>query len=312
MFDFLRVRQHDLGSSYDFLRFTWLSILFSVVIFTAFIGTYLYRYFKTGQAFNYSVEFTGGIQALLKFNKPVKGDKLVHILSNKGWPGIVTREFSDVEHLVRVKKEAKDVRAEAESMRLAIKEGLPEGYTVELKETNSIGGATGAALWSKSFYAIMISLIAMLIYIGVRFFSFAYAMGAIVSLFHDAIVILAVFLILDKEISINVIGAILAVLGYSINDTIVVFARVRENMQRLPSVPLKDVINLSITETLSRTLLTTFATLLVVVALFIFGGETLRDLSFALLIGIIFGIYSTIFIANPVLFMLHKRKEIIK
>ena len=107
----------------------------------------------------------------------------------------------------------------------------------------------------------------------------------------------------------NVIGAILAVLGYSINDTIVIFARIRENVKRLPGESMYNVINISITETLSRTILTTFATTLVVIAFFIFGGETLRDLSLALLIGIVFGIYSTIFIATPVLYMLYKEHK---
>ena len=107
----------------------------------------------------------------------------------------------------------------------------------------------------------------------------------------------------------NVIGAILAVLGYSVNDTIVIFARIRDNVAKMPDRSFYDIINISITETLSRTILTTFATLLVVASLLIFGGETLRDLSLALFIGMIFGIYSTIFIATPVLYMLYTRKS---
>ena len=162
---------------------------------------------------------------------------------------------------------------------------------------------------TRSLWAIIVALVLMLLYIAVRFWSFAYAMGAIVSLFHDAIVILLLFLITDKEISMNVIGAILAVLGYSINDTIVIFSRIRENVKRLPGESMYNIINISITETLSRTILTTFATTLVVIALFIFGGETLRDLSLALLVGIVFGIYSTIFIATPVLYMLYKEHK---
>ena len=134
-------------------------------------------------------------------------------------------------------------------------------------------------------------------------------MGAIVSLFHDALAILVLFLLFDKEISMNVIGAILAVLGYSINDTIVIFARIRENVKKMAHASMYEIINTSITETLSRTLLTTFATTLVVISLFLFGGETLRDLSLALLVGIVFGIYSTIFIATPVLYMLYRGKK---
>lgn len=311
MFNYLRYRYHGasgLEHSIDFMSYRWYSAALSALILLVFIGGYIYKYQKNnGQPFNYSVDFTGGIQVLANFSKPVTGENIVKILDGKGWPGSVTREFSKTEHLIRVKKEAKDVVQETENMRATLEQGFSsEGVSVKILQTDSVGGAVGSSLWSKSFWAIVISLILMLVYIAIRFLSFAYAMGAIVSLAHDAIVILAVFMLMDKEISINVIGAILAVLGYSINDTIVIFARIRENVARFPKTPIAKIINLSITETLSRTILTTFATLLVVVALFIFGGETLRDLSFALLIGIVFGIYSTIFIATPVLMMLYK------
>lgn len=312
MANFLRFRSPDgTVKPIDFLKYRYVSAALSVLILGSFIGAYFYKKYTTsdGHTFNYSVDFTGGIQLLLSFNKPVQGEKLVHILDEKGWPGSVTREFSSTEHLVRVKKEAKDVSQEAENIRQALLKGLGDGYEIKVEQTDSVGVATGSALRSKSFWAVLLSLLLMLLYIAVRFWSFAYASGAIVSLFHDAIVILAFFLLFDKEISMNVIGAILAVLGYSINDTIVIFARIRENVKRYPQKTMYDIINLSITETLSRTILTTFATTLVVIALFLFGGETLRDLSLALLIGIVFGIYSTIFIATPVLYMLYKEKK---
>ncbi len=314
MFDFLRVdqRSNKAESAIDFMKFNKLTALLSVFIFVTFLGTYFYKYHSQGQTFNYSVDFTGGIQAYLKFNKAVKGERLVEILEKKGWPGAITREFSENEHLVRVKKDSNDVQAEAENMSSTLQSGLGDGYIVTVEQIDSVGSAAGSELWTKSFYAIIFSLIGMLLYIGLRFLSFSYAMGAIVSLFHDVTVILAIFLILDKEISMNVIGAILAVLGYSINDTIVIFSRVRDNAKKLSGLSMSEVINVSITETLSRTVLTTISTLLVVVSLFLFGGETLRDMSFALLIGMIFGIYSTIFIANPVLLMLYKDRAAVK
>lgn len=312
MLDFLRYHGSHVSAekAIDFMKYKWISLAVSVLMIATFFGFYFYRYNATGQAFNYGVDFTGGIEILLKFSKPVHGETLVKVLDQKGWSGAITRDFSETEHVIRVKKEATDLAKEAESLRQALEQGLADGTVVEIKRTDSVGSATGSSLWTKSFWAIVISLAAMLLYIAFRFLSFAYAMGAIVSLFHDALAILTVFLILDKEISINVIGAILAVLGYSINDTIVIFARVRENVKMLPHMPMKDIINLSITETLSRTILTTFATLLVVVALFVFGGDTLRDLSLALIIGIVFGIYSTIFIATPVLLFFSKKKTV--
>lgn len=290
----------------NFLKYRWAATAFSVLIFATFIGTYIYKYVThNGVTFNYNVEFTGGIQVWLGFSKPVASDKLLHILETKGWVGAVTREFSPTEHLVRVKKETADVKNESERIRAALQEGLTDTQ-VTIKQTDSLSGGMGQKLRTNSIYAVLLSLLLMLFYIAFRFWSFAYAMGAVVSLFHDAIVILAVFLLFDKEISINVIGAILAVLGYSINDTIVIFARIRENVVKLAHVPMEEVINISINETLRRTLLTTFATTLVVVALLLFGGEILRDLSLALLIGIVFGIYSTIFIATPVVLWLYK------
>lgn len=289
-----------------FLKYRWLATAFSVVIFSTFIGTYVYKYYtRDGVTFNYNVDFTGGIQVLLGFSKPVTGNTLITILDKKGWSGAVTREFSPTEHVVRVKKETADVSGEAESMRNALQSEL-EDTQITIKSTDSLSGSMGKKLRNNSLYAVIISLLLMLLYIALRFRSFSYAMGAVVSLFHDAVVILAIFLLFDKEISINVIGAILAVLGYSINDTIVIFARIRDNAKRLPTMPMEEVIDISINETLSRTMLTTFATTLVVAALFLFGGETLRDLSLALLIGIVFGIYSTIYIATPVVLWLYK------
>ena len=312
MANFLRFRSQDgTVKPIDFLKYRYVSAALSVLILATFVGAYFYKKHTTADhhTFNYSVDFTGGIQLLMTFNKPVEGQKIVHILDEKGWPGSVTREFGPAEHLVRVKKETKDVGQEAEKIREAILQGLGSDYTATIGQTDSVGVATGSTLRTKSLWAVCLALLLMLLYIALRFWSFAYASGAIVSLFHDAIVVLALFLIFDKEISMNVIGAILAVLGYSINDTIVIFARIRENVKRMPNTSMYDVINISITETLSRTLLTTFATTLVVIALFLFGGETLRDLSLALLIGIVFGIYSTIFIATPVLYMLYKDKR---
>ncbi len=309
MVNFLRLSPHSASfKAIDFLKYRYISAILSLIIVGSFFGGYFYktRTRPDHQAFNYSVDFTGGIQVLFSFNRPVHGEKLVQILDAKGWPGTVTREFTPTEHLVRIKKETKDVAGEAEKIQKALQEGLGADYVLTREETDSVGAATGATLRTKSIYAVVIALLLMLLYIAVRFWSFAYAMGAIVSLFHDAIVILAFFMFTDKEISMNVIGAILAVLGYSINDTIVIFARIRENVKRMPTSSMYDIINTSITETLSRTILTTFATTLVVIALFFFGGETLRDLSLALLIGIVFGIYSTIFIATPVLYMLYK------
>ncbi len=149
--------------------------------------------------FNYSVDFTGGIQLLLSFNKPVQGEKLVHILDEKGWPGSVTREFSPTEHLVRVKKEAKDV---AKKLKVFVKhysKGLGDDYAITIEQTDSVGIATGSSLRTKSFWAVILSLILMLLYIALRFWSFAYAWGLLFHYFMMLLLYWPSFLLLTKK-----------------------------------------------------------------------------------------------------------------
>src|SRR5437868_7273637 len=142
MISLLRFRQHAYAKSHaiDFLKYRYVSAVLSVLLLGTFVGAYVYKRSTTvdRHTFNYSVDFTGGIQTLVGFNKSVSGEKLVHILDAAGWPGTVTREFSPTEHLIRVKKETKDVSAEAENIRTALEKGLGEGYTVLLKQTDSV------------------------------------------------------------------------------------------------------------------------------------------------------------------------------
>ncbi len=289
----------------DFLKYRWISALFSVLIIGSFVGVFLYKRYTRGHAFIYSVEFTGGTQVLLKFAQPISGERVVNLLEQQGWQGAIARDFSPNEVLVRVKEFSDDPAGLAEKMKQDLIKALPDN-PVTIQGNDSIGPGVGAEYRSRSLIGIIVGLIAMMIYIALRFRSLAFATGAFVSLFHDAIVILSMYLFFDKEISVYVIGAVLTVLGYSINDTIVIFARIRENIAKLRGTPIEDIVNISINETLRRTLLTTFATLLVVVALLLFGGETLRSLSLALLVGMVFGVYSTIYIASPVMLLLYK------
>lgn len=191
-------------------------------------------------------------------------------------------------------------------MRMAIQDATP-GNSVQILQTDSVGAGISQTIRWKSVRTVLLALLIMLIYIAWRFWSVSYAVGAIVALFHDAVVILTCFLLLDREISINLIGAILLILGYSINDTIVIFSRIRDNAKAMPGKALDAVVNTSLNQTLTRTLLTSLSTALVVVSLILFGGETLSDLSVALLIGVIFGTYSSIYIASPIMLLLNKK-----
>lgn len=291
----------------DFLKYRMVCGIFSALIMLSFAGLFFYKKSTRGQAFTYSVEFTGGTQVLLKFDKPITNAQLVDLLNKQGLHGVTTREFSSQEFLIRIKEFSNDPSGLAERIKNDLEKELPDTQ-ISILKVDSIGESIGSALSWNSIKAVVIGLILMLLYIAFRFWSFAYATGAIVALAHDAIVILLFFMLFDKEISMNVIGAIMAVLGYSINDTIVIFARIRENARNIKNMSMERIVNLSINQTLRRTILTSFATTLVVLALIILGGEALRDLALALLIGIIFGTYSSIYIASPVMLLLYKEK----
>ncbi len=288
------------------LRYRWITAAFSLVIIVSFAGTALYKWQKDGQVFNYSVDFTGGAQVLLSFEKPVSALQLKEILESAGWEGVNTREFAENEVLIRVKESENDSVGTAARIEQLIQERLPDNRA-SILSSDIVGPGVGSTLKYKSIQAIVIGLILMLLYIALRFWSIGFAVGAVIALFHDALVMLAALLFFNREISLNVISAILAVLGYSINDTIVIFSQIRDNLRSMPGKPLSELVNLSINQTLRRTMLTSISTGLTVLSMLILGGEVLRDFSFTLLIGIVFGTYSSIYIASPIMMLFSKK-----
>lgn len=291
----------------DFLKYRSLCFVFSILLFGSFVGGVFYKRSTRGSAFIYSVDFTGGTQVLLGFSQPTASERVLGILESKGLTGATAREFAADEVLVRVGEFESDADGLAERIKTMLESDLDD-TEVTIKQTDSVGPGVGADLRQSSIWAVLISLLGMLIYIGSRFWSMSYAVGSVVALMHDAVVILTFVLWFDYEISIHIIGAILFILGYSINDTIVIFARIRENLRKKSGAQTAVVVNASINETLSRTILTSLSTCLVVVSLLVFGGEALKMLSLSLLIGMIFGTYSSIYVASPVMLLLHKSK----
>lgn len=287
----------------NFLRYRVSAALLSCVL----IGAGVFGYIQH-KGFRYSVDFVGGTQLLVKFSKPVGSESLKQALTASGFKDATTREFSDVDALVRVKEFSNNVQGLGSTIKDGLEKNLGSDTKVTILETNAVGPGVGSALISNSLWMVALGLLAMLLYIAVRFWSLSYGMGAVVAIFHDALCILAVFLVLDKEISPNVVIAILTTLGYSINDTIVIYARIRENFVKEANKTAQEVVNLSLNQTLKRTLLTSISTGLTVGSLFVYGGESLRSLSLALLVGIIVGTYSSIFIASPVMLLLRDRK----
>jgi preprotein translocase subunit SecF len=291
----------------NFLKYRTFSAIFSCLILLTCVSAYVYNYSAYGSGFNYSVDFTGGTQVLVEFDKSVTVSALTQALE-KEYQGVLIREFSDKEFIIRIK----DVKADVKELSQSIKKLLLNELNVsrvDIKQVDSVSGGMGKTLRDNSIYAVVVSLLLMLVYIAVRFRSFGYAFGALVSLFHDAVVILTYFLLTYKEIDINVIGAVLVVLGYSVNDTIVIFARIRENIKEYTSESLDTIVNISLNQTLGRTIKTSVATSLVVLSLLIFGGQILRGLSVSLLIGMIFGTYSSIYMASPIMLLFNKKRK---
>lgn len=292
----------------SFVKYRGITALFSAAIMISFVAVCMYRIQTRGEAFTYSVDFTGGTQVDFQFDKPLSTATVTDVLQQAGFDSIVARDFGKNAILVRVKDFSSDSKGVAQRMIQAIRTSLPE-YEVSILQSESVGPGVGEKLRWDSIYAILMALFILLIYIALRTLSFGYALGAVVALFHDTIVMLAVFLFLDREISMNVIAAIVAVLGYSINDTIIIFSQIRKNAKEMTGAPIETIVDVSINQTLRRTMLTSFTTGLAVGSMFLLGGEALRDFSLALLVGIVFGTYSSIYIASPVM-MLFNRKTL--
>lgn len=291
----------------DILRLRYPVILFSLSIMAAAGAMFLYRLQTRGHGFSYSVDFTGGTQVRLKFDQSITATEISSALAEE-WPGAVLRKFGENDYLVRVKEFASDAQGLANRIVGALTKAYPTMH-VQVLENESVGAGIGESLRSKSVYAVCIALIVLLFYIAARFWSIGFAVGSVVALAHDALIILAVFILLDKEVSVTLIAAILAILGYSINDTIVIYSQIRENLKSLKDRSAYDIINISLNQTMRRTILTSFSTALTVGAMLVLGGEALRDFSLALLVGIIFGTLSSIFIASPIVLFFDKNRK---
>ena len=175
--------------------------------------------------------------------------------------------------------------------------------TVDFRRVENVGPKVSAELLQSGIIAIALSLAAMLLYIWIRF-EWQFSLGAIVALFHDVIITLGVFSLFSLEINLSIVAAVLTIVGYSMNDTFVIFDRVRENLRKFSDIKIFELTNISINQTLSRTIITSATTLLALLSIFIFGGEILKGFSLAMILGVIFGTYSSIYIANPILVVL--------
>jgi preprotein translocase subunit SecF len=248
----------------------------------------------------YGVDFSGGLVAEIKFSKPVDVSELRNATDAIGLKDAVVQKFGgENEFLIRVEKAAGDLEAMSKSIQTSL-QGRFTNNPLEIRRVELVGPKVGKDLKTKAIWAVGLAFVAILIYVAFRFHEFAYGLGGIVALFHDVVVTFGAISVFNIEFSLNVLAVILTIIGFSINDTIVIFDRVRENIKKMRKEDLVTIFNVSINETLGRTVLTTGTVMMVVLILFFLAGEVIHDFTIALIVGLITGTYSTVYIASPV------------
>jgi preprotein translocase subunit SecF len=255
---------------------------------------------------NYGVDFVGGTVVQVRFNQATDAVQIKELLVPKVLTSAVVQRFGDEDNEFLIRAEETDDGLQG--MRTALMQRLEQEYgqgSAELRRIEMVGPQVGKDLRKKGLMAIVYAMVGILLYISWRF-ELRFAVGAIVALLHDVTLTFGAFSLFDKEIGLPIIAAFLAIIGYSLNDTIIVYDRIRENRGRYHDKSFAELINRSINDTLSRSILPSSTTLLVVLSLFIFGGGVIHDFAFALLIGVIVGTYSSIYIVSPVLLMWDK------
>jgi preprotein translocase subunit SecF len=283
----------------NFLKFRKIAAVFSLLLCVASAGIF------SAKGLNFGIDFRGGILIEIRTQGPADISKLRGTLSGLGLGEVQLQEFgqaSDV--LIRIERQAGGEKAQLVAVELA-KKAL--GNEVNYRRTEFVGPKVGGELIEAGVTAVLLALGAMLVYIWFRF-EWQFGVGAVVALLHDVLLTIGIFALLGLEFNLSTVAAILTIAGYSINDTVVVYDRVRENLRKYKQMPLAELLNVSINSTLSRTLLTSVTTLLALSALYFFGGEVLAGFSFAMIWGVIVGTYSSIFFAVPLLVYMKLRR----
>ena len=283
--DFLKIRKIGYGISLSLL------ILSFVLFFT--------------KGFNLGLDFTGGTSIQVKFNQQIRVSDIRNLLKDVDLADSLIQEVGtnkdEVEIRVPAKKGSSSVVLEK------VKKALDSKYQgrYEIRKVEFIDALVGSEMAKASVYSMIFVMLGILLFVGYRYEPL-FAIAAVIPLFHDAIITLGIFSLLGKEIDLTVIAAILTVLGYSLNDTIIVFDRIRENIKARGRKNMESIINRSINENLARTIITSGTALFSVIAIYFFGGESLQNFALALLIGIVFGTYSSIYVAGPLILEVEK------
>ena len=282
--------------------------LFNLISIVLVIISILLLLFK---GLNFGVDFKGGTLIELRINdNQTNISTLRKSFNNMSLGDVNVKKFGD-ENDFLIKFEKKDMNPNSIEI---IKNDLiiSIGDSFNFRRVENVGPKVSSELLKSGIIAIAVALAAMLFYIWIRF-EWQFSLGAILALFHDVIITLGFFSLFKLEINLSIVAAVLTIVGYSMNDTVVIYDRVRENLRKFSDIKIYELTNISINETLSRTIITSITTLLALVSIYLFGGEILKGFSLAMILGVIFGTYSSIYIANPVLVRLRvSQKTILK
>jgi preprotein translocase subunit SecF len=296
------------NANYNFIRWRWHALALSTLIIVAGLAVIISR-----GGLPLGIDFSGGTIVVVKFDQAVTEQQVRSAVAPIDGEEVVQQygDAADNQWLIRLAQtqtaeQGANLEAGSQQILDALtKAGLP---TYEILSREIVGPVIGADLQRRGIYATLASILAITIYIAFRF-RFSFAIGAIAATFHDIIVTLAFLVFFGYDLSLNIVAALLTITGYSVNDTIVIFDRVRENMRSMRKEPLEQVVNTSVNQTLSRTIITAGTTFFSVLALYVFGGEVLRGFAFTMLVGIVSGTYSTIFIASAIAIVLSKQRR---
>lgn len=270
----------------NFMKYSKFFLLFSISLFILSIASPFIN------KINFGIDFTGGSVLQIKSNTDLELESVRNILKEKNIESSVIKFGEKNEFLIKLK-----IDETPEKVFELIKE---KNSDIELRKTETIGSKVGGELVEKGLISLVLAILTVLIYISFRF-EFKFAIVSIIAIFHDIVIVAGILILFKVEITLDILAGLLTILGYSLNDTIVVIDRIRENLNNNKYNDLSEIINVSINKTLSRTILTSLTTLFVVFSIFVYGGDIIHGLALTLLIGIIIGTYSSIFIASPLL-----------
>jgi len=288
------------GTKIDFMRFRKIAAIFSLALVVVSAGLFFTK------GLNFGIDFRGGILMEIRTDGPADISKLRSTLNELNLGEVQLQEFGQpTDVLIRIERQPGGEKGQQIAVEKA-KAAL--GEKVNYRRTEFVGPKVGGELIEAGVTAVLLAMAAMLVYIWFRF-EWQFGVGAVVALLHDVALTIGVFALLGLEFNLSTVAAILTIAGYSINDTVVVYDRVRENLRKFKQMSLYELLNLSVNGTLSRTLLTSVTTLIALGALYFFGGEIIKGFSFAMIWGVIVGTYSSIFIAVPLLVYMNLRRS---